>query len=224
MADTDWYPIALGADIPENATRAVRLDGKELVIWRGGDGAVHVWEDRCPHRGMRLSYGFVRDNALNCLYHGWQYSAAGPCVRIPAHPDLVVPKTIRPLTYAAHENLGFVWVGFDKDQAIPAEEVAEPVISVAIERPQSAVIAAMLTLTHIGADGAPGKVSGQVPMLRIDFPASTVFAATHAVSAEKSMLHISVSGDAATPIRKYFADATRALRDIVEATPLRQTA
>ena len=90
-----WIPIALQKDVPPETTRAVILSGEERVVWRAADGAVQIWEDRCPHRGMRLSLGFVRGNALNCLYHGWEYSAAGPCVRIPAHPDLAVPPTIR---------------------------------------------------------------------------------------------------------------------------------
>ena len=46
----------------------------------------HVWEDRCPHRGMRLSMGFVRSDRIACLYHGWQYGTDGHCLYIPAHP------------------------------------------------------------------------------------------------------------------------------------------
>ena len=92
---TGWTPIALGRDVPAGVTRAVLLDGRELVIWRGNGGA-HVWEDRCPHRGMRLSLGFVRDNSLNCLYHGWQYGASSSCIRIPAHPTWQWPPPSRP--------------------------------------------------------------------------------------------------------------------------------
>lgn len=72
---TNWVPIALGKDVPAGTTRSAMLEDRALVIWRGADGEAHVWEDRCPHRGMRLSFGFVRENALNCLYHGWQYGS-----------------------------------------------------------------------------------------------------------------------------------------------------
>ena len=81
----DWIPIALSRDVPVGVTRAVIVDTREVMIWRGEDGVAQVWEDRCPHRGMRLSLGFVRGNALNCLYHGWQYGAGANCLRIPAH-------------------------------------------------------------------------------------------------------------------------------------------
>ena len=59
-----WVPIALSRDVPMGTTRAVILDGQELVVWRGEGRTVQVWEDRCPHRGMRLSFGFVRGDAL----------------------------------------------------------------------------------------------------------------------------------------------------------------
>lgn len=130
---TGWTPIALSRDVPAGVTRAVLLDGKELVIWRG-DGAAHVWEDRCPHRGMRLSLGFVRDNSLNCLYHGWQYGAASSCIRIPAHPDLTVPPSIKANAYEAVEAGGLIWVRLAGEDTLPALPVDPiPVLSLAIE-------------------------------------------------------------------------------------------
>ena len=90
-----WYPVALSGGVPTGTSNGTHLFGEEIVVWRDADGAPHIWEDRCPHRGMRLSFGFVRGEALNCLYHGWQYGTAGSCQKIPAHPDLVVPNTIR---------------------------------------------------------------------------------------------------------------------------------
>jgi len=128
-----WTPIALSRDVPPGSTRAVLLDGAELVIWRG-TGHAHVWEDRCPHRGMRLSLGFVRGDALNCLYHGWQYGASSSCARIPAHPDLTVPPTIRATAYESIEAGGLVWVRLAGDQPLPAlPDPAIPVLSFAVE-------------------------------------------------------------------------------------------
>lgn len=87
-----------------------RIDGQDLAIWRGASGQVHAWGDRCPHRGMRLSHGFVRGETLACIYHGWQYDADGGCAHIPAHPDLVPPKTICATTFACAEANGVIWV------------------------------------------------------------------------------------------------------------------
>jgi hypothetical protein len=59
---------------------------------------------------MRLSHGFVRGEALSCIYHGWSYSPAGGCIRIPAHPDLVPPETIRVAVHQIEESDGIIWV------------------------------------------------------------------------------------------------------------------
>lgn len=130
---TGWTPIALSRDVPAGVTRAVLVDGRELVIWRG-DGAAHVWEDRCPHRGMRLSLGFVRDNSLNCLYHGWQYGASSSCIRIPAHPDLAVSPTIKANAYETTEAGGLVWVRLAGTEPLPTlTDDVTPVLSLAVE-------------------------------------------------------------------------------------------
>ena len=128
-----WTPIALSRDVPTGVTRSVLLDDRELVIWRG-DGPAHVWEDRCPHRGMRLSLGFVRDNSLNCLYHGWQYGASSSCIRIPAHPDLQVAPTIKANAYETAEAGGLVWVRLTGSDPLPTlTDDVVPVLSLAVE-------------------------------------------------------------------------------------------
>ena len=71
---------------------------------------MHAWENRCPHRGMRLSYGFVRENTLTCLYHGWRYDGSGSCVAIPAHPALTPPKTIKVQKFSCEVRNGLIWV------------------------------------------------------------------------------------------------------------------
>jgi hypothetical protein len=71
---------------------------------------------------MRLSFGFVRENRLTCLYHGWGYDGDGACVSIPAHPGLTPPKTIKVSRYQCHEAGGLIWVA--QEAAVePAPEV-----------------------------------------------------------------------------------------------------
>lgn len=117
---TDWFPVALGVDIPKETAAPARLGGKEIALWRGPDGQIHAWEDRCPHRGMRLSFGFVRNGNLACLYHGWQFGSNAACRHIPAHPELRVPGTIRATAYKTEERGGMIWVSL-KNNANPAE-------------------------------------------------------------------------------------------------------
>ncbi len=119
---TDWVPVGLTNHIPRGAVVRACLDQFDTAIWRGEDGVVRAWENRCPHRGMRLSYGFVQGNRLTCLYHGWTFGGDGICHMIPAHPDFTPPETIHTQTYQTCETGGLIWV------ALAAMPVPAPVI------------------------------------------------------------------------------------------------
>jgi nitrite reductase/ring-hydroxylating ferredoxin subunit len=127
-AGDEWHPVGLSHSIEAGSSAGTRLFGKELVVWRDTGGMAHVWEDRCPHRGMKLSFGFVRGDHIACLYHGWQYARGGYCQYIPAHPDLDVPKTIKVPVYQTQEYGGMIWTALSgnpspspayRDQAVP---------------------------------------------------------------------------------------------------------
>jgi phenylpropionate dioxygenase-like ring-hydroxylating dioxygenase large terminal subunit len=168
-----WVAIALSRDIPAAVTRSVVLDEIELVIWRGEDGAAHLWVDRCPHRGMRLSYGFVRGNTLNCLYHGWQYGSESSCVRIPAHPDLTVPETIKATALTVREAGGFVWALSGDEMELPAVPPAQPLVSLAV----------------LAAPGAIRNRLGDAPVTRLETGEAVLHVAWHRVDDGKVMLH-----------------------------------
>lgn len=87
-----------------------QISAGPIALWRSQSGQLAASADRCPHRGMRLSHGFVRGEALSCIYHGWSYARAGHCLRIPAHPGLTPPETIRVATYPAEESGGIIWI------------------------------------------------------------------------------------------------------------------
>lgn len=114
-----WTPVALARDVPPLGVIPVCVDGFEIALWRSASGRLAAWADRCPHRGMRLSHGFVRGEALSCIYHGWSYGSDGRCLRIPAHPDLVPPEAIRVPVYHATESCGVVWVSSQAPAAPP---------------------------------------------------------------------------------------------------------
>ena len=92
-----WHAVALAGGVETGTSTGTHLFGEEIVVWRDATGAAHAWEDRCPHRGMRLSMGFVRSDRIACLYHGWQYGTDGHCLYIPAHPEIQVPPDDRDL-------------------------------------------------------------------------------------------------------------------------------
>lgn len=105
----DWHPVAAGEAVVAGQVVAASLLGQDLVLWRGSDGAVRAWEDRCPHRGARFSIGSVQNDGIVCRYHGWRFDADGRCDHIPAQPDRGLPGVCAQ-TYRAQERHGLVWV------------------------------------------------------------------------------------------------------------------
>jgi len=79
-----WYVVAKSGEVPNGAVRAVKALGRDLVVWRGADGKARCIEDRCPHRGARISLGQVSDSDLACRYHGVTLDGEGRIVRVPA--------------------------------------------------------------------------------------------------------------------------------------------
>jgi nitrite reductase/ring-hydroxylating ferredoxin subunit len=137
-----WIPIGLEAQFPASSAHPVVANGEPLVVWRDETGYLHVWEDRCPHRGMRLSFGFVRGETLTCLYHGWRYGGDGGCKHIPAHPDLKPPETICATTYASTTSRGLVFTASEGTETMAAKAGDKswyPVRSIYLAMPEEIV-------------------------------------------------------------------------------------
>lgn len=129
----DWIPVALSADLPAATVIPAPTPSGILALWRSASGKLTALADRCPHRGMRLSYGFVRGEALSCIYHGWSYGLTGQCQRIPAHPELTPPAAIKAESYAVEERNGVIWIAFEQPEAPPpALERFKPLRSITL--------------------------------------------------------------------------------------------
>ncbi|WP_010142402.1 Rieske 2Fe-2S domain-containing protein [Oceanicola sp. S124] len=113
MSDMTWVPVANASDLAPRHVFQGRLLGQELAIWRADDGNVNVWENRCLHRGVRLSIGVNTGSELVCQYHGWRYANRNAgCTYIPAHPADAPPHTICNRTWPALEQDGLIWTHF----------------------------------------------------------------------------------------------------------------
>ena len=106
----DWHPVAAAADLPSGKLVPVRLLGREIVLWRSAEGTVRAWEDRCPHRGTRLSIGKIFGAEVVCAYHGWHFGMDARCTLVPALPELSGKSQAKVLAYRAEEKYGLIWV------------------------------------------------------------------------------------------------------------------
>ena len=115
-----WFPVASVSDLPYRHIFQGQLLGREYAIWRADDGNVNIWENRCLHRGVRLSIGINEGSELKCQYHGWRYAnrTAG-CTYIPAHPADAPARTICNNTYVCQEKYGMIWTCENPKDKIP---------------------------------------------------------------------------------------------------------
>lgn len=123
-----WYVAGASGDI--GATSKVRrIAGREVVLWRGADGALHAGPGACPHLGASMADCQVSGDDVLCRWHGMALPAEGG-------------RSWR--EYAALDDGILVWVRLPTE----GEAVAEaPVI--APRPPLEASIAAVVSLPGI---------------------------------------------------------------------------
>ncbi len=180
-----WTAVALSEGLRIGGVMRVFWQDRELAVWRSASGKVAAWDNRCPHRGMRLSHGFVRGEQLACLYHGWHYGPDGVCSYIPAHPDLEPPKSICVEVFPCVEVDGFVWVG--GDPATPPEGFWPDMVAVRslyVDRPLEDVLAAL--------GPAGGRARDRADLFVIERPGvpGAIYAAVQANGEGQTALHI----------------------------------
>jgi phenylpropionate dioxygenase-like ring-hydroxylating dioxygenase large terminal subunit len=131
-----WHPVAVARDCVAGTLRPVTLVGEEVVLWRGTEG-VHVWQDLCVHRGVRLSLGEIVDGCrVRCAYHGWTYDERGQCTSLPAHPSLKPPPRAQVRRYFATERAGLVWASLaESPDEVPSLAEADDAAFRAIPSP-----------------------------------------------------------------------------------------
>ncbi|HEY1765641.1 MAG TPA: aromatic ring-hydroxylating dioxygenase subunit alpha [Opitutaceae bacterium] len=104
-----WHPVCFSSDIAGTKPYSTTLLDEKLVLYRAG-GTVVAAKDVCIHRGVPLSYGWIDGDEVVCAYHGFRYGADGRCTRVPAQPDLPIPKKLCLQTFPAEERYGLIWV------------------------------------------------------------------------------------------------------------------
>jgi vanillate O-demethylase monooxygenase subunit len=113
-----WYVAALGSEVGRSLL-PVKLLGEDIVLYRKRDGGVAALEDACPHRKLPLSMGRLKEDTVECGYHGLVFDCSGQCVHAPGLAR--VPRAAVARSYPVEERYGMVWVWMgDPAKADPA--------------------------------------------------------------------------------------------------------
>jgi 5,5'-dehydrodivanillate O-demethylase len=111
-----WQPLCLSREIASGELRREQIMGEFVTVYRGESGAIHVVADRCAHRGVQLSVGWVQGEEIRCFYHGWKFAASGQCTEMPAEtPEYA--KRIRIRAYPARDYLDVVFAYLGEGEA-----------------------------------------------------------------------------------------------------------
>lgn len=114
-----WHPVAFAHDIKDEPVRAKLLD-VDLVMYRTS-GGVAVAKDICPHRGTRLSGGWITDDTLVCPMHGLCFDHSGQCAKIPsiADPNTRIPPKLRLMSLKSEERYGIIFTCLSDEPTRP---------------------------------------------------------------------------------------------------------
>ena len=102
-----WYCAALPEEITKNPLRRI-ICNLPIVFYRDTNGNPVALEDRCSHRQAPLSSGTIRDDNIQCSYHGFVFNGDGKCVYIPHQKN--IPQRAHIFSYPIKEKWGFVWI------------------------------------------------------------------------------------------------------------------
>jgi len=95
-----WFMVADASKVT-NRPHSVRFFGRDMVLYRGESGQVHMVGAYCPHMGthigksatsfMSMKNEQVEGESIRCPYHAWRFGPDGKCDQIP-YSDKIPPK------------------------------------------------------------------------------------------------------------------------------------
>ncbi len=117
-----WFRIAYSDELKPGEVKPAQAFGKDLVMFRGGNGQVHVMDAHCPHLGANLAIGgSVIGDTIACPFHGWRFDGEGACVEVPYCSK--IPPRAKLASWVVREQDGVVFVHFDAEGRPPAFEL-----------------------------------------------------------------------------------------------------
>ncbi|MDX1269765.1 MAG: Rieske 2Fe-2S domain-containing protein, partial [Oceanisphaera sp.] len=122
-----WFGIAHSDELQPGDIKSLRYFGRELVLFRGEDGAVALVNAFCPHLGAHLGQGQVSGEHIVCPFHAWEFDAEGQVANIPYCEQMPGrAKEGAPLrAYPTVERNHMIYAWYHPEGKPPAWEVVE---------------------------------------------------------------------------------------------------
>jgi 5,5'-dehydrodivanillate O-demethylase len=110
-----WHAIARSEDVAPGHAIPVRIMSEDYALYRGASGRVQLVAQRCPHRGALMHLGWVENDDIRCVYHGWKYDCSGQCIEAPAEKEGFA-KNVSIATFPTGEAFGLIYGYFGPDE------------------------------------------------------------------------------------------------------------
>jgi vanillate O-demethylase monooxygenase subunit len=108
--DDAWYMAGWSAELTDKTLARTMLD-VPIVLYRQRDGMPVALYNQCPHRFAPLSKGIVKDDTLQCGYHGLTFDRTGSCVFSPYTGKGLAAAKVRSFPVYEQDRMLWVWMG-----------------------------------------------------------------------------------------------------------------
>lgn len=103
-----WQGIGFCEEVVVGQVLSRHILGRDLVLFRGDNGALSVVDAYCPHLGAHLGGGDVVGDNIRCPYHHWQFDGGGHCAHIPYGTSKPAGAVLT--SYPCREINGFIFI------------------------------------------------------------------------------------------------------------------
>jgi len=106
-----WYVAAWDHELADGKLLDRTILEQPLVLYKGGSGKPVALDNRCAHRGARLSNGRLEGDCVRCMYHGLKFDASGKCVQIPGQDNIPPKLGVKSYPVVERDHLLWIWMG-----------------------------------------------------------------------------------------------------------------
>ena len=113
-----WMALDNSANLAPGRAKPIRIMSENYTLYRGASGKAQVIAQRCPHRGAMMHLGWVEDDDIRCVYHGWKFDCSGQCIEQPAE-EAGYNRKVKIATYPTREHMGLIFAYFGEGEPPP---------------------------------------------------------------------------------------------------------
>ncbi|HVL57702.1 MAG TPA: aromatic ring-hydroxylating dioxygenase subunit alpha [Burkholderiaceae bacterium] len=114
-----WYVAAWDYELNDGKLLERTILEQPVLLYKGESGRAVALDNRCCHRGAKLSMGRLEGDCVRCMYHGLKFDPSGKCVQIPGQDQIPPRLGVRSYPVVERDRLVWIWPG-DPAKADPS--------------------------------------------------------------------------------------------------------